>query len=169
MWLFIVGCLISAFWVSFLTTGLMRLIAPRIGLIDKPAARKVHLVPTPMGGGIGIWCGVVLPLLAAQILIFLWRKSPPEWFAPLELAQHLAGATYRAREGYGAIIAAATVLSITGLVDDFRPLSWKLRIGLQFGVSDRSSSFQVFAHERYSSISPLVGGIACRYYGSWCW
>ncbi len=133
MWLFIAGCLISAFWMSFLATGLMRLIAPRIGLIDKPAARKVHVVPTPLGGGIGIWCGVVLPLLVAQILIWIWRKNPPEWL-PLELTQHLAGANFRARELWG-IIAAATVLSITGLVDDFRPLSWRLRIALQFGVS----------------------------------
>ena len=114
-------------------TGVMRLVAPRIGLIDKPAARKVHLVPTPLGGGIGIWCGVVFPLAIAQILVFLWRKSPPEWL-PIELAQHLAGATFRARELWG-IIAAATVLSATGLFDDFRPLSWKFRIGLQFGVS----------------------------------
>ncbi len=111
----------------------MRLVAPRWGLIDKPAARKVHLVPTPLGGGIGIWCGVVLPLMAAQILVFVLRKNPPDWL-PLELSQHLAGAAYRARELWG-IIAAATVLAITGLIDDFRPLSWKLRISLQFGVS----------------------------------
>lgn len=133
MWLLIVGCLISAFWVSFLTTGLMRLIAPRVGLIDKPAARKVHIVPTPLGGGIGIWCGVVLPLAAAQVLIWLWKNYPPAWL-PFELAEHLAGAASRARELWG-IVAAATILSITGLIDDFRPLSWKLRIAIQFGVS----------------------------------
>ena len=136
-------------------TGLMRLISPRIGLIDKPGARKVHLIPTPLGGGIGIWCGVVLPLVAAQILIFLWGKSPPEWL-PLELAQHLAGATYRARELW-AIIAAATVLSVTGLVDDFRPLSWKFRMGLQFGVSILVVLMGVRATVFVNS--PLIGGI----------
>jgi UDP-GlcNAc:undecaprenyl-phosphate GlcNAc-1-phosphate transferase len=50
------------------------------------------------------------------------------------MAQHLAGAAFRARELWG-VIAAASVLAVTGLIDDFRPLSWKLRIGLQFGVS----------------------------------
>src|ERR1700753_3230855 len=104
MWLYIIGCLLSAFWVSFLTTGLMRLIAPRLGLIDKPAARKVHLVPTPLGGGIGIWCGVVIPLAVAQILIFLWQKKTPDWL-PIELSQHLAAVTYRARELWGIIAA----------------------------------------------------------------
>lgn len=133
MWLFIAGCLLSAFWVSFIATGLMRFVSPRIGLIDKPAARKVHLVPTPLGGGVGIWLGVVIPLVAVQLLIWAWRKAPPEWL-PLELSQHLAGANLRARELWG-IIAAASLLAVTGLIDDFRPLSWRLRMGLQFGVS----------------------------------
>jgi UDP-GlcNAc:undecaprenyl-phosphate/decaprenyl-phosphate GlcNAc-1-phosphate transferase len=133
MWLFLLGCLLPAFWVSFLATGAMRWLAPRVGLIDQPAARKVHVTPTPLGGGIGIWCGVVLPLAVAQIVIWRWQTTPPTWLPP-ELSQHVAGAAYRSRELWG-IIAAATVLSITGLVDDLRPLSWKLRIALQFGVS----------------------------------
>lgn len=133
MWPLIAGCLISAFAVSFLVTGLMRWVAPRIGLIDKPASRKVHVVPTPLGGGVGIWCGVVIPLVSAQILIQLWLTAPPQWL-PLELAEHLDGAAYRSRELWG-IVAAATILAITGLMDDFRPLSWKLRISLQFAVS----------------------------------
>ncbi|MEI8383534.1 MAG: MraY family glycosyltransferase [Planctomycetota bacterium] len=133
MWLLIAGCLGSAFVTSLLATFAMRWLAPRIGLIDKPAARKVHLVPTALGGGIGIWCGVVLPLVAAQILVWSWQQNPPEWL-PEELSRHLAGALYRSRELWG-IVAAATFLALTGLADDFRPLSWKLRLVLQFGVS----------------------------------
>ena len=156
MWLFIAGCLLSAFWVSFLATGLMRIIAPQMGLIDKPAARKVHLVPTPLGGGIGIWLGVVIPLVAVQILIWAWRKHAPEWL-PLELSQHLAGANLRSRELWG-IIAAASLLSITGLIDDFRPLSWKLRMALQFGVSIAVVASGVRATVFASN--PWIGGIA---------
>jgi len=133
MWLLTTGCLVSAFVTSLIATWLMRWISPKVGLIDKPAARKVHLVPTPLGGGVGIWCGVVFPLAAAQTLIWLWRENPPSWL-PDELSRHLAGAIYRAKELWG-IIAAATVLAVTGLLDDFRPLSWKLRLFLQFGVS----------------------------------
>ena len=133
MWPLIIGCLASSFWVSFLMTFLMRWLAPRVGLIDKPAARKVHVIPTPLGGGVGIWCGVVLPLIAAQLLVLIWRQNPPDWL-PLELRQQLEGAAYRGRELWG-IIVAATILAITGLIDDLRPLSWKFRIFLQFGVS----------------------------------
>ena len=133
MWLLMTGCLLSAFLTSLLATALMRRLAPSVGLIDKPAARKVHLVPTPLGGGIGIWCGVVLPLAAAQLLIWVWQQSPPNWL-PEEVTRHLAGAKYRTGELWG-ILAAATILAVTGLVDDFRPLSWKWRLFLQFGVS----------------------------------
>ena len=133
MWLLIAGCLLSAFCTSLLATYVMRQLAPKFGLIDKPAARKVHLVPTPLGGGIGIWCGVVLPLAAAQLMIWNWQHNPPDWL-PDELARHLAGAVYRTRELW-CIVAAATVLAVTGLADDFRPLSWKLRLLVQFGVS----------------------------------
>jgi len=155
MWLLIAGCLISSFVTSLIATFLMRLLAPRLGLIDKPAARKVHLVPTPLGGGIGIWCGVVIPLASAQILIWFWRQNPPGWL-PHELSQHLAGAIYRARELW-CIIGAATVLAITGLADDFRPLSWKLRLILQFGVSVAIVASGVRATVFVSN--PLVGAV----------
>jgi UDP-GlcNAc:undecaprenyl-phosphate GlcNAc-1-phosphate transferase len=155
MWLFIAGCLISAFWMSFLMTGLMRVIAPKIGLIDKPAARKVHVVPTPLGGGIGIWCGVVIPLVIFQILIKIWQTAPPDWF-PFELSEHIKGAASRAWELWG-IIAAATVLSITGLLDDIRPLSWRLRMLIQFGVSIAIVASGVRATIFVSN--PWVGGV----------
>lgn len=133
MWLLISCCLLSAFLTSSVATMVMRRLAPRIGLIDHPAARKVHIVPTPLGGGIGIWVGVMLPLALAQFLIWNWQSAPPEWL-PAELARHIAGAAYRSRELWS-ILGAATVLAATGLADDFRPLSWKLRLLLQFAVS----------------------------------
>ena len=35
-------------------TALMRRLAPRLGLVDHPNLRKVHVVPTPLGGGLAI-------------------------------------------------------------------------------------------------------------------
>src|ERR1700691_821724 len=70
---FVLACIIPSFLISLCVTGAMRAIAPRIGLVDLPAARKVHKKPTPLGGGIGIVCGVVIPLacaeLAAKVLV----------------------------------------------------------------------------------------------------
>ena len=80
MWLLTTGCLISAFMTSLIATWLMRWISPKVGLIDKPAARKVHLVPTPLGGGVGIWCGVV-PFALIAVLIGQFAK--PSFAQPL--------------------------------------------------------------------------------------
>lgn len=133
VWLFALACLLPSFWVSFFVTALMRWVAPRWGLIDRPAARKVHTVPTALGGGVGIWAGVVLPLGVAQILILLWCDHPPDWFPP-GLAVHLPGALSKAGQLW-AVVGAGTVLSVMGLLDDFRPLPWKPRMAIQVLVS----------------------------------
>jgi len=48
--------------VSMLVIPLMRSIAPSLGLVDIPDARKVHTVPIPRVGGWGILLGSLLPL-----------------------------------------------------------------------------------------------------------
>lgn len=132
---FVLACVLPAFLVSVIVTGLMRRFSPRWGLIDQPAARKVHKTPTPLGGGIGIWCGVVLPLAAAQVVAgWLATSDPlPSWF-PAELAPHLSGVSYRAGQLWG-IIAGGTLLSVMGLLDDLRNLPWQPRLGVQFLVA----------------------------------
>ncbi len=132
MLLFILACVGSAFLVSVTVTGLMRRWAPRWGLIDQPAARKMHRTPTPLGGGIGIWCGVVLPLAAAHGVAWWLTRHPestPAWL-PENLAVHLQGVLYRSGALW-AVIAAGTLLSIMGLLDDLRNLPWQPRLLVQ--------------------------------------
>jgi len=45
-------------------------VAPRLGLVDVPDARKVHNAPVPRVGGWGITLGTLVPL-------FLWRHADP--------------------------------------------------------------------------------------------
>ena len=47
-------------------TPLMRYIAPYLGVIDQPSARKVHVEPTPRLGGMAIFVAVMLALLFLQ-------------------------------------------------------------------------------------------------------
>jgi UDP-GlcNAc:undecaprenyl-phosphate GlcNAc-1-phosphate transferase len=129
MWWFIFGCVLPAFCVAFAVTAVMRWLSPRIGLIDRPAARKVHQVPTPLGGGVGIWCGVMLPLAVMQALI----AQPPHWlddWLPAELLPYVAGASARAPQLW-VVLGCATVLAVAGLMDDFKPLPWQPRMALQ--------------------------------------
>ena len=135
MFFLIAACFGSAFVVSIITTRLVRSFAPSWGLVDQPAARKVHVVPTPLGGGIGIWAGVVLPLLAAHVSVWWLTQldQPPEW-VPEEIRPYLDGVLSRTGLMWG-IIAGGTLLSVMGLIDDLRNLPWQPRLVVQILVA----------------------------------
>ncbi|HUG91220.1 MAG TPA: MraY family glycosyltransferase [Planctomycetaceae bacterium] len=131
---FAAACVLPALVISALATAAMRRLAPRVGLIDQPAARKVHFAPTPLGGGVGIWLGVVIPLAAAQFVAALVaRGSPPEWL-PRELLPILEGIAYRSERMWG-ILGVGTVLAVMGLIDDRRNLPWLPRLGVQLAAA----------------------------------
>ena len=52
-----------AFFASVGLTAPVRQLALRVGLVDKPGPRKVHLKPIPLLGGVAIYCGFVLAVL----------------------------------------------------------------------------------------------------------
>jgi len=126
------ACAAPAFLISLAVTGAMRRFAPRLGLVDHPAARKVHSTPTPLGGGIGIVCGFVVPLVAAQLFVrSAGAQSELSKWLPADWHLHLPGILQRAQQLWG-IVGAGLVLSIMGLIDDRRGLPWKLRLAVQF-------------------------------------
>src|SRR5947209_8225759 len=96
--------------VSWLLTALLIRWAPRLGLIDHPDPRKVHRRPTPRAGGLAIVAGVaagvgLLPLVGPREAL-----ADPRWL-------------------FGPVIVAL------GLADDWRPLPWWLRLGVQAAVT----------------------------------
>lgn len=113
----------------------MRWLSPRIGLIDQPAARKVHTTPTPLGGGVGIVVGFLVSTAAAQACVWWLLRQPelPAWF-PIELGAHLPGVMARTRE-FWILVAAGTVIATMGFWDDFRPLPWQPRLLIQLGIA----------------------------------
>lgn len=54
---------ITAMVVSMTVVPIMARLAPKLGMIDKPDPRKVHTVPIPRAGGVGIVVGSLLPIL----------------------------------------------------------------------------------------------------------
>ncbi len=54
---------ITAMALSMAIIPVMARFAPRLHMIDKPSERKVHAVPIPRVGGLGIVIGALLPLL----------------------------------------------------------------------------------------------------------
>ena len=135
MLFFVIACLVPSFFISFLATAAMRKLAPRWGLIDQPAQRKMHITPTPLGGGVGIWLGVMIPIVCAQLIALVIVKSnlDPSWI-PAELLPHLEGVLYRSGQLW-LVLAGGTILAIMGLLDDKLNISWKPRLIIQLLVA----------------------------------
>jgi UDP-GlcNAc:undecaprenyl-phosphate GlcNAc-1-phosphate transferase len=87
--------------------------ASRLGLVDHPDPRKVHIRPTPRAGGLAIYGAVALTGIAAAF------------------ADHCGWTLLGFSRQSMWQMAFATPMMVLGLVDDFRPLSWKLRLGVQ--------------------------------------
>ncbi|WP_459554600.1 MraY family glycosyltransferase [Lacunimicrobium album] len=132
---FVLSCLIPTFFLSLSLTGLMRLIAPRVGLIDKPAARKVHTTPTALGGGVGIVLGFLIPMGIALALINIKAFEPTlqNVLGP-DLLEHVDGMRFKTPQML-LILGSGLIIAVMGLMDDLRPLGWKLRFGVQILLS----------------------------------
>ncbi|MDN3698367.1 UDP-N-acetylglucosamine--undecaprenyl-phosphate N-acetylglucosaminephosphotransferase [Vibrio cortegadensis] len=95
------------FFFSFSTLFLMRKIAKNIGLVDKPNARKFHTGAVPLVGGISI-C-----ICIAQFIAFKPDVIQHSWIY------------------LGSIV----LLTLVGALDDKFDLSFKVRLGIQAGLS----------------------------------
>ncbi|MFM9115488.1 MAG: glycosyltransferase family 4 protein, partial [Planctomycetota bacterium] len=126
---------LPAFCVAWLMTLVVRRFAVRWGLIDHPAARKVHTNPTPLGGGLAIWCGVIATFgLGELALVVVSSNSWWEQFLPAAVVPHLAGLRQQTLGLWG-LLGCGTVLAGLGLMDDRRGLPWQARLAIQFAVA----------------------------------
>ena len=132
---FVAAAIVPSLVTALATAYLVRRWAPRWGLIDRPAARKVHVEPTPLGGGLAIWAAVLLPFAAGQVLLWLVVSGiiGRQWL-PDQAQLHLGGLLQQSPRLW-ILLAAATVLMVLGLLDDRWGLSWKIRLAVQFGVA----------------------------------
>ncbi|MCA9131701.1 MAG: undecaprenyl/decaprenyl-phosphate alpha-N-acetylglucosaminyl 1-phosphate transferase [Planctomycetales bacterium] len=129
------AALVPSFLISWLTVGWVRGMAARLGLVDKPDARKVHTLPVPLGGGLGIWAGVVgtmaLGTLAVELLV---ANESLLGYLPDSIARHVDGLLGKIGEIW-VILGCGTALMILGLLDDRRGIPWWLRLGVEFAVA----------------------------------
>jgi UDP-GlcNAc:undecaprenyl-phosphate GlcNAc-1-phosphate transferase len=133
-WL-VLGALLPSLLVSWLSGFAVRRLAPRWGLVDHPGHRKVHARPTPLGGGLAIWAGIVAPLAALVLVVFLRRQGwPPGDWLPAPIDAHLDG-LWRQSARLAWLLGAGTVLMLLGLADDRRGLDWRLRLAVQSAVA----------------------------------
>lgn len=124
------ACVITflvAFAVSLVGVLVMERVAGRLGLVDRPGGRKIHEQPTPLGGGLAIWLGTLVPVVGGYVLAWLggaaWLGGRVDAFvqtqAPLVL-------------GRGwlllALLGGGTAIVVLGLLDDLLGLSARTRL-----------------------------------------
>jgi UDP-GlcNAc:undecaprenyl-phosphate GlcNAc-1-phosphate transferase len=102
-------------------------LASQLGLIDVPGGRKDHEEPTPATGGLAIF----LAMLVAALL-----------FGPLDQAMQ-------------ALLAAAALLVVVGIVDDRRDLRWFWRVPAQ---AVAALVLVYFGDVRVETLGALPGG-----------
>ena len=96
--------LVVAFIAAILLTPLVKRLAFRLGAVDAPNYRKVHARIMPRLGGLAIYC--------AFIIGFFFLKF-------------MTG--FKSEYAY-AILIAATIIVITGIIDDMREISAKAKL-----------------------------------------
>ncbi|WP_422926489.1 MraY family glycosyltransferase [Singulisphaera sp. PoT] len=144
---------LSAFLLSTCLCAVMRVVSPKIGLIDSPGGHKGHKKPTPLGGGVAIWLTTVIVVGIGFVV-----ADVDGGLLPAALLKHLGGIHERARELI-LILALATIVMGMGLLDDRFTLGWRIRLGVQVGLALtlvllgglRVTLFWPFSH-------PIVGG-----------
>lgn len=103
-WLYI---LLISFVVTFCLTPFFAFIARRFGILDQPAARKLHIEATPLLGGGAVFFGLIGAIIANGIC------SP----------------------AVCSILAATAILFIVGLLDDIREVSAGLKLAAQVAAT----------------------------------
>ncbi|MCH7320632.1 undecaprenyl/decaprenyl-phosphate alpha-N-acetylglucosaminyl 1-phosphate transferase [Solibacillus sp. MA9] len=103
--------LIVAFVAAILLTPLVKRLAFRLGAVDAPNYRKVHARIMPRLGGLAIYLAFMIGIL---FLKFVTNFESDYLYA---------------------ILIAATIIVITGIVDDMRELSAKVKLVGQFAAA----------------------------------
>ena len=119
------GILILAWFVTDIAVPTLIAIAHRFGLLDQPGGHggKLQKTPIPFLGGLGVLLGFSVALFSTL------RFESLEAFIPFLV-----------------LISGAAVVATLGLLDDRRPISAMVKLGVLFGITITLSAFGVEMH-----------------------
>ena len=118
-----------SFAITWAGTWAVRWAAPRVGFVDRPGGRKVHADAKPLGGGVAIFAGVVVPLLGALAALHL-----PAVTGRLALDPAYVGGVAKETPMALGLVATLLVMHGLGLADDRRALGPYLKLGVQLAA-----------------------------------
>jgi UDP-GlcNAc:undecaprenyl-phosphate GlcNAc-1-phosphate transferase len=100
---------------TYLLTPWVRRLAIRVGVLDMPDARRVHTEPIPRWGGLAIYIGVAVGMLAGLARLYLLAPSDEAF---LERALQFLG-----------LLLVGTGVLIVGMLDDCKQFSALIQMG----------------------------------------
>jgi UDP-GlcNAc:undecaprenyl-phosphate GlcNAc-1-phosphate transferase len=126
---------VASFAISWIGTFIMKRVAPRIGFVDRPGGRKIHHNPKPLGGGIAIFLGFTLPVIAGLLVVAMHHAAPPPAHdaEAQRLAAYWSGARERAPMMLGVLISTFLML-LLGIWDDRKALGPYFKLFLQLSI-----------------------------------
>ncbi|HEP1273050.1 TPA: undecaprenyl/decaprenyl-phosphate alpha-N-acetylglucosaminyl 1-phosphate transferase [Streptococcus pyogenes] len=131
--------LIGALLVSLFLTPLVRFLAFRVGAVDNPNARRVNKVPMPTSGGLAIF----MSFLVASLGLIPIASKGAMFFGQTYFSYILP------------VVIGATVITLTGFLDDLYELSPKLKI---FGILIGAVIVWAFTDFKFDSFKIPFGG-----------
>jgi UDP-GlcNAc:undecaprenyl-phosphate GlcNAc-1-phosphate transferase len=127
MTLAILGLAAGSFAIAWVATFAMIRVAPRIGFVDKPGHRKIHSNPKPLGGGVAIFLGVAIPLVAVLVTSRVVGAGG-------EFGPYFGGVVKKSPLALG-IVLAMTGMHLLGLWDDRKALGPYLKLIIQLSIT----------------------------------
>ncbi|HHD5226973.1 TPA: glycosyltransferase family 4 protein [Streptococcus pyogenes] len=131
--------LIGALLMSLFLTPLVRFLAFRVGAVDNPNARRVNKVPMPTSGGLAIF----MSFLVASLGLIPIASKGAMFFGQTYFSYILP------------VVIGATVITLTGFLDDLYELSPKLKI---FGILIGAVIVWAFTDFKFDSFKIPFGG-----------
>jgi UDP-GlcNAc:undecaprenyl-phosphate GlcNAc-1-phosphate transferase len=136
--------LVSSLFVSLVVTPLSILLARQFGAMDPINPRKVHTVPTPRWGGIGVMTGFLSAILVLWFFI-------PDFGRLLSFSQGIVRRgktlfTLNLGEQLVGILFGAVMLFVVGLIDDRKPIKPGMKFLLQIIAAYVAMTYGVRIH-----------------------
>ncbi|HGH8634197.1 TPA: glycosyltransferase family 4 protein [Streptococcus pyogenes] len=131
--------LIGALLMSLFLTPLVRFLAFRVGAVDNPNARRVNKVPMPTSGGLAIF----MSFLVASLGLIPIASKGAMFFGQTYFSYILP------------VVIGATVITLTGFLDDLYELSPKLKM---FGILIGAVVVWAFTDFKFDSFKIPFGG-----------
>lgn len=112
-----ISVFLTALLITIALTPLVRKLALKYNFQDAPSTRKVHKNPVPLGGGIAVYLGFFLTILAILFFILFFT--------------HFSVGTVKSIKNLQGLLLCGTLIVIMGLIDDKKIIPAKIKLAVQ--------------------------------------